>query len=292
MRHRSRRLETEATRLLLFAAALLLAALQGSPAASAASDPYADEVVSYTAGLQGGFGSGDLAVVLGPPQGAGLFQGSLDVVSLGLADAPGRGEIVLAFRDNRVVDGPGADLTVFENSFLEIGAGNLSAAPFAEPGLVSVSQDGQNWHVFSTCPIGDALAGPYWPGCAGIYPVLSDPTPATPPAWEQSTTPIEDLVGVPILDLIPPSGAPPAGAGGDSFDLAELGLGWARYVKIQSASFATGPVGANNAGFDLDAVVAIHSSPELAVPALSSAGRALVVLLVGALGAGLRRPGR
>jgi hypothetical protein len=267
-----------------------------SAAFSLVGDPWADEVVSYSAGLQGGFNAGNLGVVLGPPLGGGLFQGGLDVVSLGLSQAGGvTGSIALAFTDNVVVDGPGADFTVFENSFLEIGAGSITQPPFAEPGLVSVSQDGVVWHAFDACPIDDELSGPYWAGCAGTYPVLSNANTATPHASVPTTTPIESLVGVPVISLVPPSGTPPAGAGGDSFDLADVGLAWAGYVKVESASYATGPVGDNNAGFDLDAVAAIHSSPELpAVPALSGPGRiaAPLCLLALAWWAGRRRAAR
>ena len=54
----------------------------------------------------------------------------------------------------------------------------------------------------------------------------------------------------------------PGGAGGDSYDLAEVGLGWACYVRIVDPDFATGdPFGATNAGFDLDAVAAVSSAP-------------------------------
>lgn len=255
---------------------------------SLVGDPYADEVASYSPGSQGGFNGDDLAVALGAPQGGGLFQGSLDVVSLGFALGSG-GEIVVRFSDNRIVDGPGADFTVFENAFLQIFAGGITAPPFAEPGLVSVSQDGQSWLSFSACPIDDRDAGPYWPGCAGVYPVLSDGTGATPHASIPTTTPIEDLVGVHFLSL------PLAeGAGGDSFDLAEVGLAWARYVRVESASFPTGPVGANNGGFDLDAVAAIHSAPVLAtpVPAASAAGRLAAAALLAAVALrALRRRG-
>lgn len=252
-------------------------AQQASVRFTLVGDPYADEVSALVLGTQGGFNSTTPGVVLGAPQGDGLFQGSLDVVSLGLG-----GEIVVAFTDNRIVDGDGPDFSVFENSFLEIGAGGITDPPFAEPGLVSVSQDGESWVDFDACPIDNDSSGPYWPGCAGIYPALSDGTPITPHASVLSTTPLEDLVGVSFLTLAPPTGTAPPGAGGDSFDLADVGLPWARYVRVLAADFATGPVGPNNAGFDLDGVAAIHSAPEVgpAVPALAPSGRAVAALLL------------
>ena len=53
----------------------------------------------------------------------------------------------------------------------------------------------------------------------------------------------------------------PYGSGGDSFDLADVGLGWARYVRIEAADHVNGPFGPDNAGFDLDAMVAVNSAP-------------------------------
>ena len=249
---------------------------------TAIGDPYADQVASFVVGSQGGFNAGNLAIALGAPQGTGPFQGSLHVVSLGFG-----GALVLRFLDNRIVDGPGVDLTVFENSFLPIGAGMLTQPPFAEPGRVSVSQDGVHWHPFAACALVESGA-PYWAGCAGVYPVLSDGTPATPHASIPSDVPIQDLVGVPAFDF-----PLPAGSGGDSFDLAEVGLAWASYVKIEAASFATGPVGTNNAGFDLDAAAAVNSAPPpmpaAPVPALAPAAVGLLAALLGASGAWMAR---
>jgi hypothetical protein len=217
----------------------------------AVGDAYADDVDSYLIGTDGGFKQASLpGVVTGPPDGQGLFEGSLDVFSLGLG-----GEIVMRFDDNVIVDGSGVDFTVFENAFLER-SGLLTLPPFSEPGRVSVSQDGTSWFTFSACQlvIGDA---PYHPGCAGVYPVLSNQDPAFPHASVPTTTPtIEDLVGQNVLTL-----PVPEGAGGDSFDLADVGLGWARYVRIEGAGFVDGPAASPTAGFDLDAVAAVRSAP-------------------------------
>ena len=40
-----------------------------------------------------------------------------------------------------------------------------------------------------------------------------------------------------------------------------MGLGWARYVRIEAADHVSGPFGPDNAGFDLDAVSAVNSLP-------------------------------
>lgn len=225
----------------------------GNPAAQERSftltgDPYADAVVSFAPGAGAGFGAP--ADALGGPRGAGPFTGSLDVVSLGQG-----GTIELSFTDNVVVDGEGVDLTVFENALLEVSASLLSLPPFSEPGRVSVSQDGSTWYTFP-CSLDEAFA-PYHPGCAGVYPVLADEAaPAGPHASEPTDVPIEDLVGQPVLSF-----PVPAGSGGDSFDLADLGLSWIRFVRIEAAPFVTSPSGPDNVGFDLDALSAVHSRP-------------------------------
>ena len=49
-----------------------------------AQDPFADAVASFTPGTNAGFGADQLPqIVLGPPRGSGLLQGSFDVLSLG-----------------------------------------------------------------------------------------------------------------------------------------------------------------------------------------------------------------
>ncbi len=117
---------------------------------------FASEVVEVHYGPGQDFGREAMPdIALGPPQGAGASQGSLDVVSLGNG-----GSIVLGFGLGRIVDGPGADFVVFENAF-ESGAGI-----FAELATVSVSADGTTWHAFAC----DAVAPPYG-SCAGHHPV-------------------------------------------------------------------------------------------------------------------------
>jgi hypothetical protein len=125
---------------------------------TAASNPFADRVVSFQPGANAGFGQ-DLypGVVLGPPRGEGSGAGSLDVLSLGR-----QGVIVLEFTDLAVVDGPGVDLIVFENAFTR----------FPETGVVAVSDDGVTWSEFP-CDATNRPGG--FPGCAGVKPVYSHP---------------------------------------------------------------------------------------------------------------------
>jgi hypothetical protein len=190
----------------------------------AGADPFADRVVSFALGEGGGLNEEDLpGIVLGAPRGYGLYQGSFHVLSLGTG-----GEIILEMTDYAVFDGTGDDFTVFENAF-QVGSDPLNT--FAEPGVVGVSEDGVNFVEFDC----DASDKPY-AGCAGVKPVLAN----------------ADLNDVDPTD--------PSVSGGDSFDLRDLGLKTARFVRIRDAGLGLGPIGPDTRGFDLDAVAVIHGT--------------------------------
>jgi len=216
---------------------------------TAEGDPHADAVTSFTPGPGAGYGQTELPdVVTGGPEGLGLFDGGLDVLALGEG-----GVIVLEFVDNVVVDYPGPDFTVFENAFYTLVSGTIFSV-FAEPALVSVSQNGTDWFDFDACDTAP-VAPPYFPGCAGVFPTLADPLdPEAPHPSIPTGTPVEDLIGLSGAQIFVPEGA-----GGDSFDLADTGLTWARYVRIEDVGPALGQSG--TVGFDLDAVTAVSSAP-------------------------------
>jgi hypothetical protein len=199
--------------------------LLGVSAAARGQDPFADVVVSFTPGRNAGFGADHFPqIVLGPPVGAGDAEGSLDVLSLGDG-----GSIVLQFTDNVICDGPGPDFTVFENAFY---AGGTGGPVFADVGIVAVSQDGVHFVEFPY----DATS---LDGLAGKTPVYSSPGNGIDPT-------------------------DPTVSGGDTFDLATVGLAWAAYVRITDPGAAIPDPGnrvpgGNNAGFDLDAIAAVHS---------------------------------
>ena len=164
------------------------------------------------------------AIVFGPPHGAGARRGSTDVLSLGKG-----GRIALGFGGGAIVDGPGADFIVFENPFYYVPTKEHPegdpARPFKELGEVAVSEDGATWHSFPCAR--DAYP---FEGCAGWHAVFSSP---------------ED--GVSAYD--------PSVAGGDAFDLADIGVEHARFVRVTDLS----RLGAGgSAGFDLDAVAVVH----------------------------------
>lgn len=180
-------------------------------------------VVSFQRGECAGFGEGQMpSIISGPPKGAGASQGGLDVVSLGLG-----GEIVVAFEPNAIVDGPGADFIVFENALYRNGDPNQ---PYAEPAEISVSDDGTTW---KTYPCTAGTSGPYG-SCAGWHAVFSHPDNAISP-----------------IDV--------ANAGGDAFDLRDVGLTHARYVRIRDTKVRACIEGQNSGGFDLDAIAIVNA---------------------------------
>lgn len=180
---------------------------------------FATSVVSFTAGPGPTTGQDQLpGIVLGPPKGGGTTSGSLDVCTLGNG-----GVITLGFAPSVIVDRPGPDFIVFENPF---DIGGDPTKPFAELGTVAVSEDGETWHEFPCT----ATAYPYGM-CAGWHPVLANAD----------------------TNRIDPTD--PAVAGGDDFDLADIGVSEARFVRITDRVDQTGTEGT----FDLDAVSIVHA---------------------------------
>ena len=211
--------------------ALLLIGLSSSACGSPASDKvaassehacssrFATTVESFEAGPGQDAGQADLPeIVLGPPKGAGAVNGSFDVASLGNG-----GSITLGFAPTSIVDGAGPDFIVFENAFY---AGGDPERPFAELATVEVSEDGEHFQAFPCT----ATEPPYG-DCAGWHPVYANS--------EENEIDATD----------------PEVAGGDAFDLAELGVAHARYVRITDRADLTGL----NGVFDLDAVSIVNA---------------------------------
>jgi hypothetical protein len=148
------------------------------------------------------------------------------------------GMIDVSFRDNLVFDGPGDDLVIFENAFH---IGSPTGALFTEYAYVEVSVDGATWTRFPF----DPATGE---GLAGKSAVLSDPADPLDPA-----------------------------AGGDRFDIGQLGLEFVRRVRLIDAGAEIDDVGnhvapANQGGFDLDAAAALHSTPPAVVSGVVTFG--------------------
>lgn len=127
------------------------------------------------------------------------------------------GYVVVEFAGNAIIDGPGVDFTVFENPF----------GSFRELATVAVSEDGVTWHELP-CTAGRGATD--FGYCAGVNPVLSRPGN-----------------GVDPLD--------PNVSGGDTYDLRDIGVARARYVRITDRPDLDGADGV----FDLDAVAIVNA---------------------------------
>lgn len=139
------------------------------------------------------------------------------------------GVIILGFSEHAIVDAPGADFVVYENAFT-YGANRV----YAEPGTVSVSKDGVTWVDFQY----DERT---LQGCAGVSPT------------DRS------------LDH----------GGGNAFDLATIGVDSIRWIRITDITqrILDDPshpfYDPTLSGFDLDAVVGLHSVRVADVPSAS-----------------------
>jgi len=198
------------------------------------------------------FGATSLpGIVLGPPGDSLPTQGSTTVASLGNG-----GLAVVEWTDIVIEDRPGPDFVIFENAFW---VGFVPGSPgedfqvFVEPGVVSVSADGRSWYEFpyDAQALADAVGRnadrALWTrlrGLAGVTPTFAGDwtVPDDPGTWDPAGT-----GGV-------------SGAGGDAFDLADVGLSEARFVRIVDGGTLNGAPGPAE-GFDLDAVVVLHGRP-------------------------------
>lgn len=224
----------------------------------AAAQAFPDQIAEYLPTHPTPFGIDHFpGNVLGPPHGS-LNPETPQELPQHLLSLGNSGSITLEFTTNWVVDGPGPDFIVFENPFQPTGQPNWT---FSETAYVEVSEDGTTWTLF---PFDFIPPGPgdnimdkanFAYGFAGINPVFSAPG--------NGVSPFDPNV-----------------AGGDAFDLADIGIARCRFIRITDTglsatldingdivadvgnqlAFAFGPA----AGFDLDAVAAIHTEPRQA----------------------------
>ena len=161
--------------------------------------------------------------------------------------------------DHKVLDDPdnpyGLDLIVFGNAFQIIGGGQgwtngdpngvtVSGNGFAEPGIVSVSQDGETWYTFSGGPFADDFA----PTLGRVYDT-TDPDKSIGEWNEWWGHPTDPRVPLdPSLDFSSFDGWTVAqiaqeygeSAGGTGFDIGqfalpvdpETGCKWIQYVRV------------------------------------------------------------
>jgi hypothetical protein len=195
-------------------------------------------------------------IVLGPPGDSLAIEGVVTVATLGFG-----GSVVLSFDDLVIEDRPGPDFIVFENGFFKLPlpvSADDTFRVFGEPALVEVSPDGVVWESFPFDPAalqavaelpatGDIERSLYLQleGLAGVTPTFSG-------NWTVPNDPE-------LFDPLGTGGV--SGAGGDAFDLAQVGLAEARFVRITDADTQIGFPG-SGAGFDLDALVVLHGRPD------------------------------
>lgn len=147
--------------------------------------------------------------------------GGANAGSLDVLSLGYEGCIVLEFTDMEAIDGQGTDLLVFENPF----------GSYDETGIVSVSQDGITWATFP-CAFTDKAD--HYPGCAGTHVVYSSPGNGIDPT-------------------------DPTVAGGDPYDLHDVGLSFARFVRVCDSG--QNSYAGTTGGFDLDAMAVVHGQP-------------------------------
>lgn len=136
----------------------------------------------------------------------------------------------------------GIDFIIFGNSWWGIASGGcwrpdsnpetVIVGPFCkDPGIVSVSQDGQNWYTFTTGPYADDFAptASYeWDDVNDIWGRELNPTRPVDP----NLTPA-NFNGKSVAEIIEIYNG---SAGGTGFDIGALGLDWIQYVRIEDDS--------------------------------------------------------
>lgn len=159
-----------------------------------------------------------------PGEGAGFGQDRMPGVVLGPPSGAGDNAgstDVLSLGRSGLIELEFTDFIAIDGPGIDLLVFENGFNGFLEKGNVAVSEDGVEWRDF----VCDG-------GCAGLHPVYANPAN-----------------GVSATD--------PAVAGGDGFDLADVGLTRVRFVRVTDTganTFYAAPGG----GFDLDAVAVVN----------------------------------
>lgn len=172
----------------------------------------------------------DRVTTFTPGPGAGFGQDRFPDIVLGPPKGGGSsmGSLdVLSLGKGGVIELELTDFVVFDGPGVDLLVFENGFEGFFETGIVAVSADGIEWKGFP-CDATGTLSG-----CAGVHPVFANS--------EQ---------GISSTD--------PAVAGGDGFDLADVGLSTARFVRVTDSG-ANRFYGAPGGGFDLDAIAVVNA---------------------------------
>ena len=231
---------------------LLATVLILATAAMAAADPWATEVVSYTAGSNASSGYTDPSAALGSPRRMipGSWGGDLTpfnaewhndgrLVSIGSGDVDGA--LVVKF-DHQVKDNPigtqyGIDFIVFGNAMYASNANGTAGGCFSEPVNIAVSQNGTDWSDISGVYADTEFPTMGYTNTTGPYnadgTIETDYTLAVDPSFAAADKALAQLQ----------AGYDGAG-GGTGVDISGTGLDWIQYVKVYQNSGVAGEIDA------------------------------------------------
>ncbi len=178
------------------------------------ADRWADAVVEVVYGEGAGFGQDFLPANVLGPPDPLASPTTPAAAEEELLSLGDGGWIVLAFLDNVIHDQPGPDLRVCENVFR---VGGNPDNLWQEPAELALSEDGEAWQIMPW----DSLART---GLAGLQPVDGSADPGS-------------------VEM-----------GGDLFDLADVGLQEARFLRLRDLN-------GDGLSFDLDAVGGLRDTP-------------------------------
>lgn len=229
------------------------------------------EIIAIDYGTYAGFGQTYLPDnILGPPAGRGDFasqSGQNELISLG------DGGSVTVKMGRTILNGPGVDFIIYENVYYW-GANPDDA--YTEAAVVDVSPDGQSWVRFPFDFVIDGPVGPHgvpdtvpenFVGFAGVQPSYGNCDPNGDGQFDDMIDPLDFEV-----------------SGGDGFDLEDVGLSEAAYIRITDTGHITRNPGSEMydadgdlindggnlldlfegiQGFDLDAIAVVNGGEKL-----------------------------
>lgn len=172
----------------------------------------------------------DVVVSFTPGDGAGFGQDRFPDVVYGPPDAPGTGAgslDVLSLGNAGEIIVEFTDILAVDGEGIDLIVFENAFTGWVETGVVAASGDGETWAEWPC----DTTS---YVGCAGVAPVYSNP--------ENGIDPTDH-----------------ATAGGDAFDLADVGLAEATYVRVRDSG--ANSYDGTSGGFDLDAMAVVNGRP-------------------------------